>query len=107
MWLVRFSYSSANMFLNSNTMRAISKLEECSRIATANITSLDDPSIGNRLNNRESSLLVVQPTVPMTGFTRGFDMNLKPVPRLDSKEVSPESQGEKMIQDCDVSGIVL
>ena len=30
----------------------------------------------------------------MTGFTRGFDMNLKPVPRLDSKEVSPESQGE-------------
>lgn len=75
-------------------MRAISKLEECSRIATASITSLDDPSIGNRLNNRESSLLAVQPTVPITGFSRGFNMNLKPVPRLDSKEASPESQGE-------------
>ena len=46
------------------------------------------------MNNRESSLLVVQPTVPVTGSSRSFNTNLKSVPRLDREEASPESQGE-------------
>jgi len=36
----------------------------------------------------------VQPTVPVRGSSQSFNTNLKSVPRLDSKEASPESQGE-------------
>ena len=47
-----------------------------------------DPSIGNRLNNRESCLPFVQPTVPTMGAP------ISPSLKLDSKIENPESLGE-------------